>query len=91
MCVNCNEKITHKIYEIKDRGHGSSFDLDEIQIPLCDDCIKTLKIKDEWFENKHDENGFYEYESDLENLINEIGINKVILTNICSSSIITLQ
>ncbi len=91
MCLNCNEKGYDKIFKIEGRGWGSIFDQDNIEIPLCKSCIKNLNLKKEWFKNKRNKSGIYEYEDELEALINKIGFDKLSLTNICSSNIIKLQ
>ena len=91
MCLTCNKEGYNYIFKISGRGFGSSFDLENIEIPLCSGCIKKLNLKRKWFKNKRDKNGFYEHEDELEALINKIGLDKVLLTNNCSSSIITLQ
>ncbi len=91
MCLNCQEDGYNKLFKIKERGYGSIFDLENIEIPLCKNCIKKLNLKSKWFKNKRNEDGFYEYEDELETLINKIGVDKLSLTNICSSSIISLQ
>lgn len=91
MCINCNENVSNKVFKISERGWGSIFDLDKIEIPLCKNCIKKLNVQNKWFKNKRNKNGFYDYETEVEELINKIGLDKVFLTNICSSSIIALQ
>lgn len=91
MCINCNGNVSNKMFKINGRGYNSSFDLDDLEIPLCNSCIKKLNLKNIWFENKQDNSGNYLYEDKLEELISKIGFDKVMLTNICSNSIITLQ
>lgn len=91
MCLNCNEKGYDKIFKIEGRGWGSIFDRDNIEIPLCNNCIDKLNLKSKWFENVTDTSGEYLYENELEDLINRIGVDKLSLTNVCSSSIIKLQ
>ena len=90
MCINCIKDTVDEIFVIKGRGYGSKFDLENIKLPLCKNCIDKLNLKSKWFENVTDANE-YLYEDELENLINQIGVDKVSLTNICSSSIIKLQ
>lgn len=91
MCINCDESTVDEILEINGRSYGSKFDLENIAIPLYHDCIVKLNLKPKWFENLLDKNGEYLYENELENLINQIGADKIYWQNICSSSIIKLQ
>lgn len=91
MCLNCNEDGYDKRFKIKGRGYGSVFDQDDIEICLCKRCIRKLNLKKEWFKNKRNKNGIYEYEDELEALINEIGLDKLSLTNVCSGNIIIIQ
>lgn len=91
MCLRCDESGYNKKFKIKGRGFGSIFDREDMEIYLCRNCIKGLGVKRKWFKNKRNKDGFYEYEDEIEALINEIGLDKVLLTNICSSSIITQQ
>lgn len=91
MCLNCGEDGYNNKFEISGRGYGSIFDAENIEINLCKNCIKKLNLKKEWFKNKPNKDGIYEYEDELEALISKIGLEKVLLTNICSSSIITIQ
>jgi len=76
MCSYCGEKVFDEIFKISGRGYGSHFDLENIKIPLCNNCIEKLNLKNIWFENKQNEDGFYEYEEELKNLIKKIGILK---------------
>ena len=91
MCLNCSEDGYNNKFEISGRGYGSIFDTENIEINLCNNCIKKLNLKSKWFKNKRNKDGIYEYEDQLEALINEIGLEKVLLTNECSSSIMELQ
>lgn len=91
MCLNCENKGYNYRFKINSRGYGSKFDSEDIEILLCADCINKLNLKREWFDNKCNEDGFYEHEDELEALIDKIGLDKVLLTNKCSSSIITLR
>ncbi len=77
MCINCNKKNIDETFEIRGRNYGSNFDLENIIIHLCRNCIIKLNLKPKWFENLLDDNGEYLYESELENLINQIGADKV--------------
>lgn len=89
MCLNCNKDGYNNKFVISGRGYGSIFDQDNIEFNLCDDCIKSLKVKQIWFDEMADENGEYQYENEVWNLLNQV--RGELLTNICSSSIITLQ
>ena len=91
MCVNCGRNTIDEIFEISGRSYGSKFDLDNIKLPLCKNCIDKLNLKSKWFKNVMDTSGEYLYEDELENLLNRIGVDKILLTNICSSNIIKLQ
>ena len=91
MCLNCKKDGYNNIFEIKGRRYGSIFDTENIKFNLCDDCIKELKVKNVWFDELANENGEYLYEDKLENLIHKIGVDKILLTNICSSDIIKTQ
>ena len=91
MCLNCNNKGYSKKLKISGRGYGSIFDQENIEFDLCDSCINELNVKTKWFKNERNKDGIYEHEDELEALINKIGLEKVLLTNICSSSIITIQ
>lgn len=91
MCINCNNDIIDKVFEINGRCYGSKFYLENIKLPLCKDCIKKLNLKAEWFKILINENMEYLYEDELEALLNHIGFDKISLTNVCSSSIIKLQ
>lgn len=77
MCINCDKRTVDEIFEISGRSYGSKFDLENIIIPLCHNCINTLNLKSKWFENLLDENKEYLYEDELENLIKRIGVDKV--------------
>lgn len=77
MCVNCNKSSVDEIFEISGRRYNSIFDTENIKLHLCKDCICKLNLKPKWFENLLDKNGEYLYESELENLINQIGVDKV--------------
>ena len=85
MCINCNSKVVDEIFEISGRNYGSNFDSENIKISLCHNCINELNLN---LLNNNDE---YLYEDELENLLNRIGVDKISLTNICSSNIIKLQ
>lgn len=68
MCICCNN-LTDKTFKIENRGYGSLFDLMNIEIPLCNACIKKFNVKKKWFTetpNKHSE---YIYEDNIINLI----------------------
>lgn len=91
MCINCNSKVVDEIFEISGRNYGSNFDSENIKISLCHNCINELNLKPYWFENLLNNNDEYLYEDELENLLNRIGVDKISLTNICSSNIIKLQ
>ena len=91
MCINCNSKVVDEIFEISGRNYGSNFDSENIKISLCHNCINELNLKPYWFENLLNNNDEYLYEDEFENLLNRIGVDKISLTNICSSSIIKLQ
>lgn len=91
MCLNCQKDGYNNLFKINGRGWGSKFDLEDITIPLCRNCTKELNVKRKWFKNKRNKEGIYEYEDELEDLIKKIGINKVLLTNKCSNSIIIVQ
>jgi hypothetical protein len=69
LCINCNKLEVKQTFIINNRGYNSIFDLDEVIIPLCNDCIKKLGIKKEWFTEKPNKQGEYTYESEVENLI----------------------
>ena len=61
VCDNCKANENSKpikIFKLNNRGYGSQFDSLDIEIDLCDDCIKKLGIKEEWFDN--DLNQVYE-------------------------------
>ncbi len=89
MCLNCNDDGYNKKFIIKERGYSSIFDLEMIEIPLCKKCIKKLNVNEEWFNELADKNGEYQHENEIWNLLIKIGGES--LTNICSSSIISLQ
>jgi len=91
MCLNCENKGYSYRLKINGRGWGSKFDLENIEILLCKNCINELNLKREWFKNKRNKDGDYEHEDELEALIDKIGLNKVLLTNVCSSSIMMLK
>ena len=90
MCLNCENKGYNYRFKINSRGYGSKFDSEDIEILLCRNCINELNLKRKWFKNKRNKDGIYEYEDELEELIIKIGLDKVLLTNVCSSSMITL-
>ena len=91
MCINCENKVVDEVFEINDRGYGSRYDLENVKLNLCNNCINKLNLKPKWFENIISVSGEYLYEDELENLINRIRVNKISLTNICSSNIIIIQ
>lgn len=73
MCICCNQP-TDKIFKIQNRGYGSCFDLTNIGIPLCNNCIKRFNVKKEWFAEKPNEHYEYKYE---ENILNLIMLNNI--------------
>ncbi len=68
MCICCNNQ-TDEIFKIENRGYGSLFDLMNIEIPLCNTCIKKFKVKNEWFTENPNGNSKYIYEDNIINLI----------------------
>jgi len=68
MCICCNNQ-TDEIFKIENRGYGSLFDLMNIEIPLCNTCIKKFKVKNEWFTENPNGNSEYIYEDNIINLI----------------------
>lgn len=90
MCIYCNNK-TSKTFQVVNRGYGSIFDMMDLKIELCNNCVKEFKVQRKWFKEKPNEFGEYIYEKNIENLINIIindNLKDETLTNICSSNII---
>lgn len=80
MCIKCNNLRVAETFTVKHRGYNSIFDLDEIKIDLCDDCINNLGVKKEWFNEKENEFGEFIYEAEINNLLSNF--NKSQLNNI---------
>lgn len=81
MCINCESKKVEKVFIIKDRGSGSVFDMTQIEISLCKNCIKKLKIREEWFEEQPVWDGEYNeyvFESKIVEVLNKIPNNLLI-------------
>lgn len=68
MCICCNNQ-TDEIFKIENRGYGSLFDLMNVEIPLCSECIKKFGVKKEWFTENPNIYSKYIYEGNIINLI----------------------
>lgn len=85
LCFCCNQlqekEESIQIFEISNRGYGSIFDGDELEIQLCPVCVK--KIKEEWFNESpsYDRDGIEVYR--LEDKIRRfISTNITVLENL---------
>lgn len=88
LCSNCENKKIKKTFVVKDRGSGSLFDCMEIKIELCEDCIKKIQLKDEWFDEKPTWDGEYnnyKYENEIINLLEKLSNKPIILDRIICS------
>lgn len=65
----CNKRESLKTFVINNRGYGSIFDLRHVEIKLNEAEIKKYKVKEQWFTEKSDNQGDYQFEQNVENLM----------------------
>lgn len=81
MCINCDSKEIKKTFLVSERGSGSLFDSTEIEIPLCEHCIKKLNVQEKWFEDTPIWDGVYNeynYELEIMELVEKLGCKLII-------------
>jgi len=64
----CGTEKIDEFFEIKNRGYGSIFDLEELKFSFCKICIAKYNIQQEWFNEVPNQNGDYKFENYIKNI-----------------------